>query len=343
MLNIQNYSASPHPGIVAERPQTPSASEHVETAVVPSTTEHRGTDIISLSQAATKIQQAQQTLQSTPPISEENNDERTLARQQLTSSLNALAKSGVSLSAEQNENLRSAFSAPTSALFSASPMAQPRTTISDAEIWDMVSQNISAIGDSYLGVYENVVAVYTDFYQAFSDILSKMGGWLLPGKDGNTVKLDVTSLKNNLNSLNKKYNQINSNTVLFPAQSGSGVKVATEAEARQWLSELNLPNSCLKSYGSGYVVTVDLTPLQKMVQDIDGLGAPGKDSKLEMDNAKYQAWQSGFKAQEENMKTTLQTLTQKYSNANSLYDNLVKVLSSTISSSLETAKSFLQG
>lgn len=54
-----------------------------------------------------------------------------------------------------------------------------------------------------------------------------------------------------------------------------------------------------------------------MVQDIDGLGAPGKDSKLEMDNAKYQAWQSGFKAQEENMKTTLQTLTQKYSNANS--------------------------
>ncbi|HBW2601677.1 TPA: IpaD/SipD/SspD family type III secretion system needle tip protein, partial [Salmonella enterica subsp. enterica] len=76
---------------------------------------------------------------------------------------------------------------------------------------------------------------------------------------------------------------------------------------------------------------------------IDGLGAPGKDSKLEMDNAKYQAWQSGFKAQEENLKTTLQTLTQKYSNANSLYDNLVKVLSSTISSSLETAKSFLQG
>ncbi|EGK0756809.1 IpaD/SipD/SspD family type III secretion system needle tip protein, partial [Salmonella enterica] len=97
------------------------------------------------------------------------------------------------------------------------------------------------------------------------------------------------------------------------------------------------------STGSGYVVTVDLAPLRKMVQDIGGLGKPGSDSKLEMDNAKYQAWQSGFKAQEENLKTTLQTLTQKYSNANSLYDNLVKVLSSTISSSLETAKSFLQG
>ncbi|EAA7604994.1 SPI-1 type III secretion system needle tip complex protein SipD [Salmonella enterica subsp. enterica serovar Portland] len=340
MLNIQNYSASPHPGIVAERPQTTPASDHVENTAAPSTTEPRGADIISLSQAATKAQQAQQTLRSTLPVSEENNDERTLARQQLTSSLNALAKSGISLSAEQHEGLRNAFSEPALALFSTAPMAQPRTTISDVDIWNMVSQNISAIGDNYLGVYENVVAVYTDFYQAFSDILSKMGGWLSPGKDGNTVKLNVNSLKSEISSLINKYNQTNKNTILFPSQTGSGVTTATRAEAEQWIKELNLPDSCLKVSGSGYVVLVDTGPLSKMVSDLNGIGSG---SALELDNAKYQAWQAGFKAQEENLKTTLQTLTQKYSNANSLYDNLVKVLSSTISSSLETAKSFLQG
>ncbi|EEC7124128.1 SPI-1 type III secretion system needle tip complex protein SipD [Salmonella enterica] len=340
MLNIQNYSASPRPGLAAERPQATAASDHVEITAAPSTAEHRGADIISLSQAATKAQQAQQTLRSTLPISEENNDERTLARQQLTSSLNALAKSGVSLSAEQDKGLRSAFSAPALALFSTAPMVQPRTTISDAEIWDMVSQNISAIGDNYLGVYENVVAVYTDFYQAFSDILSKMGGWLSPGKDGNTVKLNVNALKSEISNLINKYNQINKNTILFPTQTGGGVTTASRAEAEQWIKELNLPDSCLKSSGSGFVVLVDMGPLDKMVSDLNGIGSG---SALEMDNAKYQAWQAGFKAQEENLKTTLQTLTQKYSNSNSLYDNLVKVLSSTISSSLETAKSFLQG
>ncbi|HCM1927493.1 TPA: SPI-1 type III secretion system needle tip complex protein SipD [Salmonella enterica subsp. salamae serovar 39:c:e,n,x] len=340
MLNIQNYSASPRPGLAAERPQTTAASDHVETTAAPSTTEPRGADIISLSQAAAKAQQAQQTLRSTLPVSEENNDERTLARQQLTSSLNALEKSGVSLSAEQHEGLRNAFSAPALALFSTAPMAQPRATISDAEIWDMVSQNISAIGDNYLGVYENVVAVYTDFYQAFSDILSKMGGWLSPGKDGNTVKLNVNALKSEISNLINKYNQINKNTILFPTQTGGGVATASRAEAEQWIKELNLPDSCLKSSGSGFVVLVDMGPLDKMVSDLNGIGSG---SALELDNAKYQAWQSGFKAQEENLKTTLQTLTQKYSNANSLYDNLVKVLSSTISSSLETAKSFLQG
>lgn len=340
MLNIQNYSASPRPGLAAERPQATSASDHVETTAAPPVTEPRGADIISLSQAVTKAQQVQQTLRSTLPVSEENNDERTLARQQLTSSLNALAKSGVSLSAEQHEGLRNAFSAPALALFSTAPMAQPRTTISDAEIWDMVSQNISAIGDNYLGVYENVVAVYTDFYQAFSDILSKMGGWLSPGKDGNTVKLNVNALKSEISNLINKYNQINKNTILFPTQTGGGVTTASRAEAEQWIKELNLPDSCLKSSGSGFVVLVDMGPLDKMVSDLNGIGSG---SALELDNAKYQAWQSGFKAQEENLKTTLQTLTQKYSNANSLYDNLVKVLSSTISSSLETAKSFLQG
>lgn len=340
MLNIQNYSASPRPGLAAERPQTTAASDHVETTAAPPVTEPRGAGIISLSQAATKAQQVQQTLRSTLPVSEENNDERTLARQQLTSSLNALAKSGVSLSAEQHEGLRNAFSAPALALFSTAPMAQPRTTISDAEIWDMVSQNISAIGDNYLGVYENVVAVYTDFYQAFSDILSKMGGWLSPGKDGNTVKLNVNALKSEISNLINKYNQINKNTILFPTQTGGGVTTASRAEAEQWIKELNLPDSCLKSSGSGFVVLVDMGPLDKMVSDLNGIGSG---SALELDNAKYQAWQSGFKAQEENLKTTLQTLTQKYSNANSLYDNLVKVLSSTISSSLETAKSFLQG
>ncbi|EME8538163.1 SPI-1 type III secretion system needle tip complex protein SipD [Salmonella enterica] len=340
MLNIQNYSASPRPGLAAERPQTTAASDHVETTAAPSTTEPRGADIISLSQAAAKAQQAQQTLRSTLPVSEENNDERTLARQQLTSSLNALEKSGVSLSAEQHEGLRNAFSAPALALFSTAPMAQPRATISDAEIWDMVSQNISAIGDNYLGVYENVVAVYTDFYQAFSDILSKMGGWLSPGKDGNTVKLNVNALKSEISNLINKYNQLNKNTILFPTQTGGGVTTASRAEAEQWIKELNLPDSCLKSSGSGFVVLVDMGPLDKMVSDLNGIGSG---SALELDNAKYQAWQSGFKAQEENLKTTLQTLTQKYSNANSLYDNLVKVLSSTISSSLETAKSFLQG
>ncbi|HFW3352374.1 TPA: type III secretion system needle tip protein SctA [Salmonella enterica subsp. enterica serovar Eastbourne] len=263
-------------------------------------------------------------------------DEKILERHLFMNCLKAVTASELLLSSEQRQTL--------SEFCSTNTFYTPvcRTGMSDAELWEKVTDKIAAISDNYLGVYENVVTVYTGFYQNYSDILSRLGGWLLPGQDGNSIKLDVTSLKRELNQLLSKYEHISQNTVLFPAQSGNTLTGATEAQARQWLEELNLPEGCMKWTNAGYVVLIDLAPVRKMIDDLNELGKPGGDSKLEMDNAKYQAWQSGFKAQEEKMKTTLQTLTQKYSNANSLYDNLVKVLSSTINSCMESAKSFLQ-
>lgn len=274
------------------------------------------------------------------------NDERILERHLYVCYLKEVTASGISLSAEQKQTLTEIFSETVSVTSAYMPvdvlLEASDTGISDAELWDMVADTISAIGEHYLGVYENVVEVYTHFYQDYSDISSSLGGWLSAGEDGNTVKLDVTSLKNELNQLIQKYGNVSEETVLFPTQSGDTLTTATEAEARQWLDELDLPESCLVSSGTGYVILVDLSPVQKMVEDIDGLGTTGSNSILELDNAKYQAWQSGFKSQEESMNTTLQILTQKYSNAYSLYDNLVTVLSSTISSCLEAAKSFLE-
>lgn len=344
MLNIYNYTAPIRQGAPVEQVQLNDVSESVENNSAAKKQGSLGVDINSLLQFSAKARQVE-LANTIPPTSEENIDERHLARQQLVGSVNGLAQSGVSFSSEQKQELNSSFFA----LYSSQPSgsvdisSKARATISDAEIWDLISNNITKIGDNYLGVYENVVAIYTEFYQKFSDVLSKMGGWLLPGKDGNTVKLDVTSLNAALETMINKYNQPGKDTILFPAQTDNNIKGVSRAEAEQWLKDLNLPDSCLKQVGSSFVVIVDLTPLNTMRSDLNTLGAAGSDGQLELDNAKYQAWQSGFKAQEENLKTTLQTLTQKYSNANSLYDNLVKILSSTISSTLETAKSFLQG
>ncbi|MGL5103432.1 MAG: type III secretion system needle tip protein SctA [Plesiomonas sp.] len=190
--------------------------------------------------------------------------------------------------------------------------------ISDSELWDQIAEDIGNINDNYLGVYEDVVALYTEFYQAFSEILSQMGGWITPGSDGNSVTFDSAALKVALEQLVADFED-------QPLFSG------TPEEALAWAEELGLPESCVV----GGEVFIDMTPIQNMIDHLPPSG--------EIDNAAFQAWQSGFKAQEENLKNTLQTLTQKYSNANSLFDNLVKVLSSTISSCTETCKSFLQG
>ncbi|EER9981233.1 type III secretion system needle tip protein SctA [Escherichia coli] len=326
MFTVRNHLVAAHTGISVKLPE----KENRERGTAPS--EHRsdrgGNDREPLVGKMLLVPQ--------------DNDERLLERHQYVGRLKALAAAGIPLLAGQKQALSELFSVSGFYMSAHVRQAPSGADLSDAELWEMVTDKISATGEHYLGVYENVVAVYTRFYQDYSNILSALGGWLLPGKDGNNMKLDVTSLMQALNQLLQEYGSPSEKTVLFPAQSGGTLIGATEMEARQWLEELNLPEACLKPVGTGYVVLVDLTPVQKMVDDLNGLGRPGDDLKLEMDNAKYQAWQSGFKAQEENMKTTLQTLTQKYSNANSLYDNLVKVLSSTISSCMEAAKSFLQ-
>ncbi|WP_081575165.1 type III secretion system needle tip protein SctA [Chromobacterium haemolyticum] len=283
---------------------------------------------------------------------DEARDMQTLATQQFVGALKSVGDSGYVMSIEQKSKLQADIAdvfadAPPAAQEFAARMSAPapgaaKDMISDRELWEMISESIGNIKDGYLGVYENVVGKYIEFYQEFSDILSQMAGWISSNDKGDKVTLNVGDLYAALKTLKEKYE----NTELFVSTADTPEKAKEEAE--KWAAELGLPKECAKEQpkDSGrYVVVIDTGPVQKMMTALEGLagGVPEKGKKVEMDNAKFQSWQSGFKAQEENLKNTLQTLTQKYSNANSLFDNLVKVLSSTISSCTETAKSFLQG
>ncbi|MBV8045294.1 type III secretion system needle tip protein SctA [Pluralibacter sp.] len=342
MASIQNSITLPlMPPLSSQTPQEKgSGSVGVEPSIVPKTAAP-GAEVSTLNNALIKADVLAKTLQ-TPTFKGEQKDDRVVAAQQFQNSLNGVANSGVPLTPEQKTALQQTFEQVSPQVRMPAPqlMADQKKTVEDKVLWEKIANAIGQINEEYLGVYENVVSNYTDFYTAYSDILSQMGSWITPGADGNKVKLDVGKLLTALNKLKTDYSLPNKAAVLFPTQSDSGGITGSDIDtAKQWAKELGLPESCVKPFNGNYVVVVDLTPVDTMIRDAGALGS----GIVEMDNAKFQAWQSGFKAQEENLKNTLQTLTQKYSNANSLYDNLVKVLSSTISSCLETAKSFLQG
>lgn len=343
MTSIQNSITVPlTPPLSSQTPQEKSAgSTGVEPTIMP-TTSMPGADVLTLNNALNKADVLAQTLQ-TPTFKGEQKDDRVIATQQFQNSLNGVANSDTPLTPEQKTTLQETLDhvSPQALMSAPQVMADPKKTVEDKVLWEKIAKAIGQIGEEYLGVYENVVSNYTDFYTAYSNILSQLGSWITPGADGNKVKLNVGALQTALEKLKTDYSLPNKGAVLFPTQSESGGTTGTDIDtAKQWAKELGLPDTCVKQSQDGkYVVVVDLTPVDNMIRDVKALGS----GVVELDNAKFQAWQSGFKAQEENLKNTLQTLTQKYSNANSLYDNLVKVLSSTISSCLETAKSFLQG
>jgi type III secretion system IpaD/SipD/SspD family effector len=195
---------------------------------------------------------------------------------------------------------------------------------SSFEIWADLSKAIKGINDDYLSLYEKAVREYTEFYREFSKILAELGNYINQGKDENYVKVDVDKLLARLQALMDKYQ----GTTLFSGSSD---------EAKAWAERLGLPASCV----DGGTVKLDLGPIQSMIKALEGIkNEATKDPGLS--SAKFQAWKAGFSAQEENLKNTMQTMGQKYSNAHSLYDNLVQVLSKTISAMLDTDKMFFQ-
>ncbi|HBD4786974.1 TPA: type III secretion system needle tip complex protein IpaD, partial [Shigella flexneri] len=202
--------------------------------------------------------------------------------------------------------------------------------ISHRELWAKIANSINDINEQYLKVYEHAVSSYTQMYQDFSAVLSSLAGWISPGgNDGNSVKLQVNSLKKALEELKEKYKD----KPLYPANN-----TVSQEQANKWLTELGGTIGKVSQKNGGYVVSINMTPIDNMLKSLDNLGGNGE---VVLDNAKYQAWNAGFSAEDETMKNNLQTLVQKYSNANSIFDNLVKVLSSTISSCTDTDKLFL--
>ncbi|RXZ38342.1 IpaD/SipD/SspD family type III secretion system needle tip protein [Oxalobacteraceae bacterium CAVE-383] len=141
-----------------------------------------------------------------------------------------------------------------------------------------------------------------------------------------------------------------------PASSGDAdgilVKTGDRASAEKWAKDMGLPASTVTNNtdpdappGEQWRVTLDLEPVRKMIDSLEtmagsALGADKIVIKLPM--GEFQAWKVGFEAQALEIKNTSTAMAQKMANAQSIYENLIKVLSNTISAIMESLKSFLQ-
>ncbi|WP_413725724.1 IpaD/SipD/SspD family type III secretion system needle tip protein [Sodalis sp. RH16] len=197
------------------------------------------------------------------------------------------------------------------------------------ELWQDAADGINSIKSGYLEVYETVVERYTAFYSSFSDFMSGLTALITFSTDDKgtqTMEFKPEALQK-INALISSYS--GDKAVLFPA---SGT--VSETEAKKWASELGLPAGCVKPSGSGFVVTIDLSPLTTIRDNL-------KEMSGTMTTFQYQSWKSGFDAQSSKFQTTLQTLTTKYGNANGMFDTINKILSSTITAGAETLKQIL--
>jgi hypothetical protein len=126
------------------------------------------------------------------------------------------------------------------------------------------------------------------------------------------------------------------------------ISARNKAIAEKWATDTGLPrNGVLKSVNDGitWLVKLDFAPVQNM---IDGLEALKKqipldaDGNITMSASKFQSWRAGFDDQANAIKDTSSVMAKKLVNAQSVYENLIKVLSATIAAMLETCKLCVQ-
>ncbi|QJU42330.1 IpaD/SipD/SspD family type III secretion system needle tip protein [Serratia marcescens] len=186
------------------------------------------------------------------------------------------------------------------------------------EIYAALAEAISVMNEEYLGKYQTVVMKYTEF---FDDVNSAMGGmseFIQVSDDG-----EVYVSPQFRDALQETRNKWATNGVLL-----SGL---TPADAESWATLLGP-----LAYAEGTTVKINLEPLDKLLE------LTNKNTAKWLSPQKFAAFQSGLQIHQEKLQTNMQTLIQKYSTANTTFDNLIKVLSSTIASLLESDRGFLQ-
>ena len=197
------------------------------------------------------------------------------------------------------------------------------TPMAANEFFDKLIDLIGIIKDQYLGAYTHILDAYQKFFAAFtSNVTSEMWDWVAAGNEGKDIYFSGDLFHAAFNELQREFSLPNSAAILFPAP---GRPAASQQDAIKWQLALGLPpDTVQRSPSGGYAVVMDLGPLRELKE-----GTPNRF--VTWDPARFQVWQSGFNAQEERMKNQLQSLGQKYSNANSYHDNFNRTLSAHLS------------
>lgn len=224
-------------------------------------------------------------------------------------------------------------SASYAALMSSFSNSDTFSTLSSKEINDLIASAIGEMSESYLDVFQQAVEKNVQFYKDFSDFMSKQPKFI--SANGDKTILNGKEFRASLEKLMGDYPVPGMSTTLFPVQTGSTVQGASREECEAWAREFGLSTvDCISELPDGtYIVHIDISPLENIYKSVE-------DKDMSFNAAQWSAWQTGVDMQKDHIQNSMQTLTQKFSNAHSTFDNLVKVLSSTIASLLDCDKQF---
>lgn len=200
------------------------------------------------------------------------------------------------------------------------------THTSYAELWARMALAIKEIKGDYVDFYANLMQKYTEMYEAYNmHVQGAASKAVSTGNDGNNVKFDTFVMKKGYDDFMNKVHGIDLGSV-------KNWDKMTPEERKSMETTLA---PAFKVNGSG-----------KIEFNLDQYSAapdyPSGISGGKVSTASYQAWLASFNAGSSSLQSKMQTFAQRYSQTNSTFDNLNKVLSGAIASLAESAKDVLK-
>jgi type III secretion system IpaD/SipD/SspD family effector len=203
---------------------------------------------------------------------------------------------------------------------------------SHSEFYEQVGQLLAALQQNWLSKYQDAMKVFLEFYEEFSDALDK----IQHGTSGydNEVLVTFKEMRDALNAMLAKY-KLDDNAM---------ASFGTRAEADAFIKSLGLPGLKVSPEtgtpaDGKYRVMIDLSSVEDIVKSLDGVG----DGQQRWDVARYNAWLSKKDGNVEDIKHTSKVLGEKLNEMTQKFDNIVKILSSTIDKITEADMSFVRG
>ncbi|MGF6265300.1 hypothetical protein OKW49_006293 [Paraburkholderia youngii] len=234
--------------------------------------------------------------------------------------------------------------------------------------------------EALLEAVENGEAALTDFAalvqfmtkvlgEITTNIFGELGGWThtTTDKKGNTsVYIDIDKIYAAFDDMFSKYPGYTKSTPPTPPTEGphfdhgififppphpgtkgtpphfggaidTGLSVKNPPTIAEWRTQLS-PLFMVDDSGK---VSIDTGTLNKLIDSVRDFASNGGGKPPGVNAAAYQAWSTGFTAIKDQLMNSLQVLAEKYSHQSSNFDGMSKILSSSITATLDTAKSYL--
>ncbi|MCW2474851.1 IpaD/SipD/SspD family type III secretion system needle tip protein [Candidatus Symbiopectobacterium sp. NZEC151] len=203
------------------------------------------------------------------------------------------------------------------------------TSTSYADLWAEIVNVIAGVKTNYVDFYGNLLQKYTEMYDEYNKTVQKVAADSThSGKEANSVNFDEPNLR--------KYGyQVFNNWIgKTPLGSVPDWDKMSPSQQKEMVATLE---PAFKVSTDGKVSfnkdTFDSVSLAKVTDD---------GSYTDVSTTRYQAWLASFNSVSSAFQSNMQSFAQRYSQANSTFDNLNKVLSSVISTLGESAREVLK-